>query len=271
MTGAAGRDAVAALCERHADLPRRIARRMAATMPAHVDSEELEPAAWDGLYRAAVTWNPDEGRPFTGWAWLKIVGAIRDDLRAWDTQSRYARATERNVRHASDLLSAELRREPTDEELSAALGMPVERLQAHRISTHRARTPASLDARIEDGMQFAAPIADHDPDPETIAWVRAAVACLPDKLAGVVGAIFWNETRYEDIAADLHVTASRVSQMRREAVDMISDAVRWGMWGEAGEPLPPRRSARRQRYRSAVATAHAEARARQTQRGLRMA
>ena len=57
-------DVVEALCERHKDMPRRVAWRVAETLP--VQPEDLEPAAWEGLWRAATTWDPAVGQPFTG-------------------------------------------------------------------------------------------------------------------------------------------------------------------------------------------------------------
>ena len=77
-------DRITDLCETHAHLPREAAIFMARRAPAWVHHTDLEPAAWHGLYLAAATFDPDRGTEFGSWAWHRICGAIRDDMRGID-------------------------------------------------------------------------------------------------------------------------------------------------------------------------------------------
>ena len=84
-------DQITTLCEGHARMPRDLARWTAERLPTHVTADELEPAAWEGLHHAALTWRPDRG-PFPPWARRRITAAIIADLRATDPQSKSWRA-----------------------------------------------------------------------------------------------------------------------------------------------------------------------------------
>lgn len=252
-------DVVEALCERHKDMPRRVAWRVAENLP--VQPEDLEPAAWEGLWRAATTWDPAVGQPFTGWAWLKIVSAIRDDMRANDPAGRRHRAAAREMQDAADVLTAELRRAPTDQELAVALGVSPAQLRRHRAHEVRVQPHESIEALGASGVELPAPPVSPPEHPREVrVAAQAAMDCLPARLSGIAVAVFRDETPYQEIAAGLGVSTSRVSQLKSEAVAMMRDAVDWVVWGLPGPELPPLRARRRQRYREMVAAAY-EARA----------
>ena len=78
------------LCEQHRDLPAIVSRQIAACAPPYVHPEDLEPAAWDGLYRAAVSWQPDGAAGFRTWAKYRIHGVIRDQMRMGVEHQRLA-------------------------------------------------------------------------------------------------------------------------------------------------------------------------------------
>src|SRR3546814_13798693 len=56
---------------------------------------------------------------------------------------------------------------------------------------------------------------------EQIGYLRDAVVTLPERLRKVVVEYFFEERQMQDIANDLGVTESRVSQMRAEALVLL--------------------------------------------------
>jgi len=60
---------------------------------------------------------------------------------------------------------------------------------------------------------------------EQIGYLHHAITSLPDRLQLVVTEYFLNERPMADIAADLGVTESRVSQLRAEALSLLKDGL----------------------------------------------
>ena len=247
-------DQITTLCEGHARMPRDLARWTAERLPTHVTPDELEPAAWEGLYAAAATWRPNLG-PFKPWARVKIRAAIIADLRAADPQPKSWRARQNAIDRARHDLTGRLGRHPTRDEVAHVLGL----------------TTADLD-RHQRGLILVAPLADNadvwlrDPTPtaderaaehpDLAGWVRAAVIALPDRQRGIIHGLYWRGQTAAAIAAHLGVTASRVSQIHAESVAMIRDALAWHLDQQPGPALPARSARRRDAYRHAVAHAH---------------
>ena len=89
-----------------------------------------------------------------------------------------------------------------------------------------------------------------------------AIAELPERLRIVINDYFLEERPMADIAAELGVTESRVSQMRAEALVLLRDAMNHALDPEL--LTPPARpggaaARRREAYFAAVADRHAAA------------
>jgi RNA polymerase sigma factor for flagellar operon FliA len=60
---------------------------------------------------------------------------------------------------------------------------------------------------------------------ERIGYLHDAIESLPERLRTVVTGYFFQERPMADIAAELGVTESRVSQLRAEALDLLRDGL----------------------------------------------
>lgn len=69
------------LAEEHLGFARALVRRLAATLPGHIDAEALESDALWGLLLAARAFDPTRGVAFTTYAAKRICGAMLDGLR----------------------------------------------------------------------------------------------------------------------------------------------------------------------------------------------
>lgn len=250
-----GMDAVEHLCNTHARLPKLIAADMAARAPKWVHAADLEPAAWEGLWQAARTWDPAKGSPFVPWARRRIRGAIIDEHHSYRPLGRVPRARARAVDDATAELWVKHRRRPTQAELAAATGYTLAELD--RIELDRAAMHPPLDiAPFTGGLHAPTPDLEDEPPPE-VPWVRAAVTALPDKFRHVIVRVHWRREQYPPIAADLGITESGVSRIHTNAAGMIRDAVAYHARGDPGTPLTGVRARRRAAYRQAVAEHHA--------------
>ncbi|HZC72229.1 MAG TPA: sigma factor-like helix-turn-helix DNA-binding protein, partial [Jatrophihabitans sp.] len=91
---------------------------------------------------------------------------------------------------------------------------------------------------------------------EQLGMLHDAVAELPDRLRTVIEQYFFAQRKMADIAAELGVTESRVSQLRSEALTLLRAGMRTGA---DDEPTTPHTGSRgqtvaRAAYCAAVAT-----------------
>ena len=249
-------DRIRELCEGHAHLPPLIAAHIARRLPDHVTAAELEPTAWEALHTAAATHDPGRGR-FDAWARLRITGAILDELRGMDPQTKKWRPRQRALEHARDVLTVRLRRAPTRAELQAEAG-----LTAHEHDRHERAAVQLLSIDHESAglgwLRDPTPTADETAaeHPDLAGWVRAAVIALPDRQRGIIRGLYWGGQTTTAIAGVLGVHRSRVSQIHAVAVGMIRDALAWHLDSDPGPALSARSARRRDAYRHAVAHAH---------------
>lgn len=90
---------------------------------------------------------------------------------------------------------------------------------------------------------------------ELNAYVRQAVALLPERQRLVVVGYFLEERSSQELARFLGVTESRVSQMRTEALEMLRAGIAAQYEANAAEASQGRQEKRRERYASAIGNA----------------
>jgi RNA polymerase sigma factor for flagellar operon FliA len=213
-----------------------IVSSMAASWPRHVERAELELAGILGLVEAAGRFDPESGTPFDAFARRRISGAILDAVRRRDWAPRSVRAAERNADRAERTLASTLRRTPTLEEIAAEAGMSVGELTELRSRVRRASV-VSLDApsanRDGRGGESPTDLNDmlFDPDQsdpaeeveaaELRAMLRDALTLMPERHRLVVVGYFLEGRTSAELATLLGVTESRISQLRKEALELL--------------------------------------------------
>lgn len=206
-----------------------IVRDMLSRVPGHVQREDLMSAGMLGLAQAAKAFDPERGVSFPGYAATRIRGAIVDELRSLDWASRSVRRRARQVDEARNTLAVRLGRVATDAEVASALGMGLTELVSHEEDLSRASV-MSLDGYDDASLGDVLPSAGPTPvdvieQRERIAYLQDAVAELPERLRVVVQGYFYDDLPMADIAEQLGVTESRVSQLRAEAVALMRGAL----------------------------------------------
>ena len=200
------------------------------SLPSHVSREDLLSCAHVALVEVAKRFDPTAGASFATYALARLQGAVLDELRSGDWASRSVRAAARRTDAAADALTISLGRPPTREELAVSLGVPRSDLDSLQVDVHRA-VMISIDAESgTDGTSLDLPDTGESPERAVLRGERArylleAIKALPDRLDEVVERNFFGDESLTDIAEDLGVTLSRVSQMRARALTLLHAAM----------------------------------------------
>jgi RNA polymerase sigma factor FliA len=220
------------LVREHLPLVHYAVNELASRVPRHVSRDDLVSAAMFGLAQAARTFDPSRGVTFPRFARSRITGALLDELRGRDWASRSVRSKARSLQATADQLTAQLSRTPTVEELAEEMGVDIEEVRRLTADVHRA-TVLNYESLFGSGETDAESILPSAvPAPEDILSARErtsylldAVVSLPERLRTVVVGYFFDERPMQDIANELGVTESRVSQMRAEALELLKDGM----------------------------------------------
>ncbi|MFY0408073.1 sigma-70 family RNA polymerase sigma factor [Solicola sp. PLA-1-18] len=218
-----------ALVRQHMPLVRRLVREVCTRIPSHVDRDDLTGTGMATLVVAARAWDPSRGVTFERYAAIRVRGALLDELRGLDWATRSVRRRAREVEQTRNRLAAELGRVPSAAELAAATGLTTQELASHADDVARSSVLSlqGFDDRQADDLDVRrAPAADTIIEKrEQIAYLQDAVATLPERLRVVVEGWFIHERPMAEIAVELGVSESRISQMRAEALVLLKDAL----------------------------------------------
>jgi RNA polymerase sigma factor for flagellar operon FliA len=225
-------DSVTFLTQQHVGLVHHVARQVARRLHDKVDLDELVSAGALGLMQAAASFEPARGLTFSTYAVPRIRGSMLDELRRQDPMSRGARRKARAISTAREALVHRFGREPRAADIAAELNMSVETLRqwerdvdgAVEVSLDLA--PRTLREEAEGQLTTAAAIADerapsvdeqlgHE---ERVALLGLAIRNLRSQERTVLALYFYEELTLQEIATVLGLSASRISQIRGEAL-----------------------------------------------------
>jgi RNA polymerase sigma factor for flagellar operon FliA len=248
------------LVRQHLPLVDFAVTQMAARLPRHVPRDELISAAMAGLAQAARSFDTSRDCRFDHYAQARIRGALLDELRSRDWASRSVRSKARRLLAAHDELTASLGRVPTNDEVAGKVGLERSAVEAIAGDVHRS-VILNYDSILADsGAEGLLPADEASPDAvllerERRAYLIDAVAALPERLRHVVVGYFFEERPMQELADELGVSPSRISQMRAEAVALLKDGINAQLDPEAfsTEEESPRVAKRKAAYVAAVA------------------
>lgn len=244
------------MIEANLPLVKHIVLQVAVHFPRHVEREELARAGALGLVEAARRYDESRGVPFDRFAAQRIRGAILDAVRAADWAPRSVRTLARKLEATEQRLASRLGRVPTTEEMAEALSMDTNELSRLRDRMFRSVVLA-LEHEVSDDVDDDLTLVDVLVDQAAIepseeletrelhAYLRDAIALLPERQRLVIIGYFLEGRTSQDLARFLGVTESRISQIRSEAIQMLKEGIEAQYVGQAQRPEPRGRSARR--------------------------
>ena len=208
-------------------------------LPAHVSRDDLASAGKLALIEALLSFegSTDETRAY---CFVRVRGAMLDELRRLDPLSRHTRTQIAAVRRAAAALERALGRSPTPSELSSLTGFSVETLaQLARLAT--AAEVCSADETDANGDHLHVLVAEDAVCParaaesdDVHATVHAALARLAPNHAHVLRRYYLDEVTLDVIAAELGISKERVRQVREAAEKKLrEDFIVLALWQTA--------------------------------------
>jgi len=205
-------------------------------LPAHVSRDDLASAGKLALVEALLHFDgPSE--QVRAYCYVRVRGAVLDELRRLDPLSRHTRRRVALVQRAVAGFERQFGRVPTLEEVAALTGFSRETVaQLEQLAS--AAHAVSIDATDENGeclcvipdVNAAGPAGTAEAD-DLHASIRAALDRLAPRHAFVLRRYYLDEATLEDIAAELGVSKERVRQIREKAERKLrEDFVVLALW-----------------------------------------
>ncbi|QAY60084.1 sigma-70 family RNA polymerase sigma factor [Microbacterium protaetiae] len=203
----------------------------------HVPREELAGVGALALVTAASAYDPSLGVPFGAYARRRILGAFADEMRAMDWASRGIRRRIKETVAVREALTAGLGRTATIAEIATAMGMPEQ--EVSEALSDASRTVTTLDDPSAAGLISDIPLPEESALlAERRHVLECAVLALPERMRQIVQAVYIDERPVKEIAEELGVSHSAVSQQRAEAVRLLRDGLEhYFADGPAPEPV----------------------------------
>lgn len=198
-------------------------------LPAHVARDDLASVGKLTLVTLVdqVSGPADQVRAY---CYVRVRGAMLDELRRQDALPRNRRDEASVVARAQSALTSRLGRAPTNGELAAEVGLPA-------AVVHSAQAAISAESEPQDIEWSTLPDAGSPSPVEFVetsdlqASLRAALDRLPKKQALAVRRYYLEDATLDDIAADLQVSRERARQIREAGESKLrADLVILSLW-----------------------------------------
>lgn len=223
----------AQLLDRYLGLVHHSAHQLARRISRDVEIDDLIGAGTLGLVQALEGFDPGRGLAFSTYAMPRIRGSMLDELRARDWMPRSIRMRSRQIAAARAKLQQSLGRQPSHEEIAATLGVDMPTFWKWQEEVD-GRLVLQLDGAThghEDAPPLAETIADvlaEEPgdaldDADALARLRESFRHLSTRDRLVLTLYYYEELNLRQIGEVLHVSESRVSQIRSRALKRLRD------------------------------------------------
>jgi RNA polymerase sigma factor FliA len=243
------------LVREHLGLVQDTLLQVGRRLPAHVDRDDLYGAGAAALVDAGLRFDARRAVDFPAFAAKRVRGAMLDELRQWDWAARSVRRENRRCIGAVDALRAELGRPPRAAEVATALGITVDELRRTESDTARATLDSLQDVDAK-GVHGLAPTPATPLDVlvarEVGEYLRDGVDALPERERHAVVGYYLQERPMRELAAELGVTESRVSQLCKRGLALLRERLAPYLVGHGTRTAPATTAHNLERRRSAA-------------------
>jgi len=170
-----------------------------------IDEDDLHQAALIGLYEAATRWDARTGVPFPAFARVRMLGAVRDELRSVDTVTRNE--------------SAKAKR---NELVVGGNSISIEDLRAARLPISLGRPLCDADELVFEDLLVDGAGEDELDRIADIDELVESLATLPEREHLVLYLRFWEDRPLAEIAELLDVSEARVCQLQQQALGRLA-------------------------------------------------
>jgi RNA polymerase sigma factor for flagellar operon FliA len=207
--------------------------RFAQRLPRSVDRGDLATAANVGLMAAVESFDPARKVRFEVYAEARIRGAVLDELRTQDWLPRPWRTRLDLQKRTLESLRSELGREPTDDEVASAMGLPFEEYET-LFGTVLPGAPAGSMPLGENGEEFASRL-EGVVDPRSgqpgealtrSELLRLLAQRMSEQEYRIVYLKYWEDLSMREIGELTGLSESRVSKIHARLLERLKDRFR---------------------------------------------
>jgi len=225
-------DHICQLVEENLALVKHIISRMEVSLPMGMDREDLVSIGNFGLIEAAQNFDPRKNVKFQTYAYIKIRGAILDEIRRFSFGGQAILRKQKKIMDVYQILEQRYRRVPTDEELAQELQIPIDKYNKMVQETSGAYL-LSLDDYVEedDHIRMIDTLSDEGDfvedmiSAEVVNEVVAAVDQLPEQEKLVLSLYYEQELSLKEVSLIMELSESRISQIHKKAIHEIKTCV----------------------------------------------
>jgi RNA polymerase sigma factor FliA len=190
--------------------------------------DDLISAGVIGLLEVMEKYDSTRGAKLNTFAYLRIRGAMIDELRSRDWFPRSARAKAKKIQEVTRKLSHEKGRYPSEEEIAEAMGLDLDDYLSMLRSCGNLSVVSIEDVSESVGEsrdRIIGYVLDDDDNPEKYAEfyeleriLAGELEKLPEKQRIVLNLYYHEDLNMKEIAKTLGVTEARVCQIHAQAI-----------------------------------------------------
>ncbi|MCT4606748.1 MAG: FliA/WhiG family RNA polymerase sigma factor [Marinisporobacter sp.] len=212
------------LIVKYIDLVKIIAGRLYANYRNNTEFEDLVSYGIFGLLDAIDKFDPSKNVKFETYAYIRIRGAIIDQLRTLDWIPRSVRQKYKKIEDAYKTIENKLGRSANDQEVAHELNISVAELNSMLGEVH-SFSVISLEEKISNNANFTIMDEDISTEPqqslekeEVKKILLESLNQLAEREKKIVELYYYSELTYKEISAILGVSESRISQLHTKAI-----------------------------------------------------
>ncbi len=195
--------------------------------------DDMVSAGTIGLVKAARDFDPNRDAEFKTYAYIRIKGAVIDELRGWSFAPATVKKQLDQARQISEDIRNQTGLDPTDQQIAHKMSMPVEKLY-RLFENARARHFLSIHGLSDESPSLATALTNHNASQpedklqreELLQKLSEAIQSLPQRQRQIIILYYTRNLTMKDIAEVIKVTESRVSQLHASALFKMSNKLK---------------------------------------------
>ncbi len=211
----------------------KIVRRVITYLKPPLSFEDLVSAGTVGLIKAARDYDPSHQAEFKTYAYIRIRGAVLDELREWSFVPSNLNRQIRNAFELSRKITEKTGSVPEDDKLAEMLGITIDELY-EIFKSARAQRFLSIDSDNSNApalIDITASLNTTTPDEqieqaELIDKLSEEIQKLSEKQRKIILLYYQQHLTMKQTAEVLKITESRVSQLHASALFNLSIKLR---------------------------------------------
>ncbi|MCC5895786.1 MAG: FliA/WhiG family RNA polymerase sigma factor [Alkalibacterium sp.] len=201
------------------------------------EHEDLVNIGVIGLMKAIEKYNESLNVPFINYAYMRIKGAIIDEIRKTSRVSRNKIKAVNEYYAAVNALQHDLLRTPTEKEICKKMGLSESEMNKIYESVHQLSDVSLDDILFEDSSsetnlmevmtdKTAIPAEDKVIKREQFAYMKDALKLLSEREQQILQLVYFEELSMKEVGFIYDISTPRVSQIHGKALLKLREALR---------------------------------------------